>query len=239
MNYKKVISLFIADDEKLLLDGFKEFLDNEEYENYSFTVTGIAQEGNELLFKMRENYFDVLILDLAMPGLSGLDILNHIKASKVYYKILFYSAFNNPMIVYKCKKLGARGFVHKNGNPYLIFPAVVDVYNNKKVFPDLSEVETELSNEDIFFTGFEYNEIKNILTKRELEIFLKFGDGETITEIEDHLFISRKCVEYHQTNIKYKLHLKNHTQLIGIASRFNLLFRKTNKIYSDPLLLKN
>ena len=214
MNKIKVI---LIDDHQIVRDGIKAAI------NVSNTalVIGEASNESELMLLLKEQKPDVIIMDISMPGSSGLEITKKI-ANK--YKIIIFSAHTDAETVINALKAGAKGFLPKDVMREELIEAISFVHNGEDyISEDISNrvlinyVKTDNSYEHLKDTGLES------LTKREVEILRHIAEGATYKEIANKLFISFRTVETHKTHIMQKLEMKNLADLIKFAIKNKLI----------------
>jgi DNA-binding NarL/FixJ family response regulator len=176
---------------------------------------GEAENGNDLLYIYQKQQPEFILTEITLRGKSGFDVVKTLNEQKSKTRVVFYTSQQNHYIVHKSKICGVYGYIYKNGNENELINSLCTVAQNIKVFPDISKNEHYLPKEK-FYTGFELYEIRNVLTARELQVFIEFGRGLCINDVADILCVSRKTVELHQGNIKEKLLFKNTPELIKI-----------------------
>lgn len=215
------ISIIPGDKYSIGLEGLITPLNNSLRNNIQFEILGSTAKGSELVELYKQNIPDLVITEIVLFGKSGFDVIKELRTMSQKVSVIFYTYLNNIYIIYKSYQLGACAYINKNSEVTALTEAILHVLQNKRAFPDLSIYQKVLPKHD-FFTGLEFWEIKQILTDRELAVFKQFGQGLSINEIAESLFLCRKSIEYHQENTKYKLKLNTKNELIKIASRFNL-----------------
>jgi len=214
MNKIKVI---LIDDHQIVRDGIKAAINVSE----NATVIGEASNEDELMVLLKEFKPDVMIMDISMPGSSGLEITKKISNK---YKIIIFSAHTDAKTVINSLKAGAKGFLPKDVMREELLEAISYVNNGEDyISEDISK--TVLIN--YVKTDDSYTHLKNTgleaLTKREVEILRHIAEGATYKEIADKLFISFRTVETHKTHIMQKLELKNLAELIKFAIKNKLI----------------
>ena len=204
MNEK--IRMVIADDHNLFIEGLQLILkDHPEIE-----ITEIAQNGKELLELVRKKKPDVILLDINMPVLNGLDTLKYLKKEFGQVKVIMLSTYNEDHLVEKAKANGANGYLLKNVNKADLIQTIQLVFSGQACFPyRLPAGENAMHGEDEFLKQFN-------LTKRENEIILLIKDGLTNQQISETLHLSIYTVETHRKNIMQKLKLKTPAELIKL-----------------------
>ncbi len=210
---KKVL---LVDDHQIFRNGLKAlFLGNPDFE-----IAGEAPD-SEVLFQILPKIIpDVVLLDIAMPGKSGIEIAKILKSEYPDLKIIILSANDDEKSVTDAVKAGAVGFLDKNCSKDELFTALVQVVNNKNYFSD--QVSAVVYKQFVEKINSPVPGPLDKLSPREIEIIILFADGLIFKEIADRLFISPRTVEAHKNNILEKLQLKTNADLIKFAVKYNL-----------------
>lgn len=207
-------SIVLADDHDLFRMGLKAVLKNES----SFSITGEASNGTELLEILETTPCDLVILDLSMPVMDGVTILDNMSERFPEVKRLVLSMHVDKQTIRKVLKKGVDGYINKEGAAMSIIDAVRTVKSGKKYFSsDINELI--LSNYDEIFS---IQPTIDDLTKREKEIARFIVSGLTNKEIASSVNISINTVQFHRSNIMKKLHLKNTADLVKYALEHEL-----------------
>ena len=206
------IKIIIADDHTLFISGLQLLLKAESW----IEVIDIANNGKELLDILIKTKPDLILLDINMPGLNGLDTARIIRQSHSTIKIIILSTYNEGHLIDKAKQVGVNGYILKNSSRDELLQTISLVMNNKTSFPYLEPKEENIfDKEDHFLKQFN-------LTKRETEIISLLKNSCTNHEIADKLFLSIYTVETHRKNIMQKLGLKTPTALMKFMIEQNL-----------------
>ena len=209
-----MIRILLADDHTLIRDGLKQiFADTED-----LLVAGEAASGHEVLARVREAEWDILLLDLSMPGRSGLELVKQIKSEKPRLPILVLSMHDAEQYALRAMRAGAAGYLTKDSEaPQLI--EVVRKIARGGVF--VSPAVAELMAREIMpgATGLPHT----LLSDREYQVFRMIAAGSGIGEIALDLSLSVKTVSTHKTRIMQKMNLANQTELVRYALRHKLL----------------
>ena len=191
--------ILIVDDHPIVVEGLKMVLT--EYE------CQIASTGNECLEILRSFNPDVILLDINLPDVSGINLCKTILDRNKRIKILAISSYNQRSWVTKMMENGAKGYVLKNATDEEIKVAIQDVMEGKEHFsPEIAEMINKKQNQEETF-----------LTRREIEILRLIADGDTNVVIADKLCVSPLTVDSHRKNLIMKLDAKNTASLIKIA----------------------
>jgi len=199
-------TILIVDDHQLIRQTWSFILNN----NLGYNVTGEcsnAKDAVELAASLRP---DIIILDINLPGMSGVEAVPHLLASSPSSKILAVSTHNQPVYARRMIKNGAMGYVCKNSSSQEMFQALQEVKSGKRYICE--EIKEVLANQIISNEG--ENKFKT-LSDRELEVIRYIKKGFSSKEMAEKLFISVKTVEVHRFNILKKLHLKNTAALVN------------------------
>lgn len=208
----KKTKIIIADDHSLFINGLQLLLKEESW----IEITDIANDGKELLDILHKDQPDLILLDLNMPNMNGLEASRYIKQSYPAIKLIILSTYNEEHLVEKAKQIGINGYLLKNCNREELLFAVRLVMNNQSSFPYFEPKENNsFDKEDNFLKQFN-------LTKRELEIINLIKNGFTNQQIADKLFLSIYTIETHRKNIMHKLFLNTPAALMKFIMENNL-----------------
>ena len=196
--------IIIADDHNLFVNGLQLLLKDEPW----IKIIDVANDGKELLDILSHTKTDIVLLDINMPRLSGLDAAMHIKRTYPALKIIIVSTYNEEHLVEKAKKLGVNGYLLKNCSREELLDTIRLVMNNQTSFPYRSPVRANVFDEDDSFLR-QFN-----LTKREMEIIQLLKNNLTNQQIAVKLFLSVYTVETHRKNIMQKLQLNSPSSLM-------------------------
>jgi DNA-binding NarL/FixJ family response regulator len=204
--------LIIADDHPLLIEGLTKVL----IEIEGLEVLDSAKNGRQLLDRLRRMPVDLVLLDLNMPQLDGIDTLKMLRTEFPKVKTLVFTNYSQPKLIREVTLLGARGFLLKNSSSTVLKEAVLAVLAGKTWFQDEPAVEpaSELLTDD--FTK------KYQVTRRELEILRKIAKGHTSKEIGEQLFVSEFTINAHRRNICRKLNIYTPVGLVNFAKEHGL-----------------
>ncbi len=218
MTFKKIL---ITEDYEAIRDSLISHLSA-----YFSSVKFIEAENcKEFIEKFNLEEPEIILVDIVLPDISGIDAVR--KVSLQDTKVIFMSNINDSSVIYKCYKAGGHAFIDKALVHVESLKAIKTVSEGKLYFP------FEIRDDDLYKTnlnklhGFEFDIIKNRLTRTELILFEKLGEGSTKRRIVDEQFISPKTFEKHIRNIKEKLELDNTNELIGLATN--------HKVYSSHI----
>lgn len=211
MNNAKKITVFIVDDHQMLIDGIRALLSNEP----DFEITGDALRSLEALEKLRKKKVDVIITDINMPDMNGIEFSRAIRLTHPNQKILALSMFGEKSTITDMMDAGVSGYILKNtGKQELIMALKTIAAGGTFMSNDVSE---ELKKVD------DVVDRRYILTVREREIITYIARGMSHTQIGEQLFISPRTVDTHRTNLMKKLEVNSIAELIKLAIQLKLI----------------
>jgi DNA-binding NarL/FixJ family response regulator len=210
MNTK--VKIIIAEDHTILRDGLRALLSTQK----EFEVIGEAGDGREAIRVVDKLEPDLVLIDLSMPKLNGMEAIHEIKRRNPQIKVIALTVHKNEEYILAALEAGANGYVLKDASQDELFMAIQYVMAGKKYLsPTISEkiVEVFLENRKV---GKEFSAWDTV-TSREKEILKLIAEGYKNKDIADHLFISIKTVEKHRSNLMKKLDLHNTAALTTYA----------------------
>jgi len=215
----KMTNILIADDHAMFADGISSILDTEA----DINVIGKCLDGPSVLEFLKENKVDVLLLDVNLPGMSGIDVCKTVTAKYPAVKVIAISMFNEESFVTEILNNGAKGYVLKNTGRDELLRAINTVLTGKSYFSD-DVTETIMKGLMSQRTGSKKakKEIPKI-SKREKEVLDLIVKEHTTQEIAKKLFISLKTVESHRSNLLAKMNARNTAGLVRITMEHKLL----------------
>ncbi|WP_417603038.1 response regulator transcription factor [Owenweeksia hongkongensis] len=199
-----MIRVLLADDHKMFLEGLYSILSHEE----GFKILGQASDGVELMELLKTNQPDVIVLDINMPNMDGIESASKIVEEYPEVKILIVSMFKKSMIIEKLMKIGVNGYILKDAGKKELLAAVRSVAMGTDYFGE--EVKQKIVEKMQRKNNGELE-----LTEREIEILEQIAKGFTTNQISENLFISPHTVETHRKNLMNKAHTNNVVQLIN------------------------
>jgi len=207
----KKISILIVDDHAMMRDGIRALLNVDD----TFSVVGEASEGKEAIEKAKDLKPDVIVMDIGMSGMDGLEATRRITKKNPKTKVLVLTQHDHKEYVLSTIKAGAAGYVPKKALGSELVSAIHAVQRGDSfLYPSAAAALI-----DGYRTKTEENEAYEELTPREREILKLIAEGNTSREIAEILFISLKTVTGHRARIMEKLDLHNRTDLIKYALR--------------------
>ncbi len=208
----KIINILIADDHQLFIDGLIAMFNNHSFIKVKATVNN----GKETLQKLKENDFDVVLLDINMPELNGIETARLIALKYSQTKIIILTSYIEKELVTQLIKIGIHGYVLKNTNKSELETAIDTVCNGEKYFSsdvalNIIDAKTKSTYTDSF------NKTNHQLTNREIEILKLITKELTTKEIADTLSITEFTVKTHRKHLISKLKVKNLAGLVKYA----------------------
>jgi two-component system nitrate/nitrite response regulator NarL len=215
------IRVVLADDHVFVRDGIKSILENEP----NIEVIGEATDGLEALKAVELNQPDLLILDIRMPNMTGLEVVEKLRTQNSPVKIVMLSMHESEEYVLKAIKAGADGYLLKGSSKEEFLKALNTVAEGGKYFSgDISSILiSQLQNPSNFPETKSVVDDEMMITKREKEILVLLLSGKGNKEIAEALEISKRTAEVHRFNLMKKLKVKNLMELSNRANEFSLL----------------
>jgi two-component system invasion response regulator UvrY len=203
-----MIRILIADDHAIIRHGLKQIIED----SGEMRVVAEADTGIDALRKIREIECDVVLLDISMPDMSGIDVLKQIHAEKPQLPILILSIYSEDQYAMRLIKAGAAGYMTKESAASEVVKALLRVASGKKY---ISPVVAEILANDI---GMDEEKLPHqTLSDREYQIFLLLASAKTVSEIADTLALSVKTVSTYRTRVLEKMRLNNNAELMRYA----------------------
>ncbi len=211
---KQSLRLFLADDHPTFRQGIKALLEKDA----TMKVVGEASDGSELLHKLGLTHTQVLLLDIDMPVISGLEVITSIRDQFPWVHILVFSMHSNEEYIHQMLSKGAKGYILKSCKMEELIRAIITVSSGDTY---LSE---EASKKLITYVSSNKQKQEDTpLTKREIEVIKLVSLGLTNVKIGEQLSISHRTVDTHRRNIMEKLDLHNAAALTNYAAKKGLL----------------
>ncbi|MHA4846927.1 response regulator [Flavitalea antarctica] len=211
----ETIKIAVIDDHEVVINGLKAMFAGHE----QFTITFTTTDAHTLLAHLDSNKIDVLLMDIQMPGTSGVDLCKIVNKKQATTKILAFTSFDDSHYIRQVMRNGASGYLLKNADKQTIFSAIETVMGGSEFLDE--SVKKILLHESL--TGQRRSMFDIPLTKREKEILKLVGEGLSNQEVADKLFISLRTVETHRLNLSQKLGAKNAAGLVKEAIRRGLV----------------
>ncbi|MBU2528152.1 response regulator transcription factor [bacterium] len=213
MKKKSVIKIIVVDDHLIVRKGLKKILD----ETPDIEVVAEASSGQEFLSKVSKEKYDMVLLDIFLPDMSGLDILKYLRAQKPGLPVLILSMYPEEQYAVRTLKAGASGYLNKASLSEELISAIRKVREGRKyVSPALAEkLACDLD------AGSEKPPHEN-LSDREYQVMCMIGSGKRVKDIAEELFLSVKTISTYRSRILEKMKIKNNAELIHYAVKNKL-----------------
>ncbi len=202
------LDVLLADDHAIIRDGLKQILADTD----DLVVSGEAANGLEVMHKVRERDWDVLVLDISMPGRNGLELIHMIREEKPELPILVLSMHNEEQYAVRALKAGASGYLTKESDSDLLVAAIRRVAKGGVYISDKVA--------ELMVRGIRPGEKllpHNLLSDREYQVFNMLVMGRGVSEIGAELSLSAKTISTHKTRILQKMSLSNSAELVRYA----------------------
>lgn len=208
-----LLKVLIADDHDIFLAGLKQVID----QSVNMTVADEAADGLQVLAKVRNNDYDLLVLDISMPGRSGLEILKEVKSLKPKLPVLILSMHPEEQYAVRSLKLGASGYLTKGSSSQELLQALQRISLGKKYVSDsISEL---LANRLGSYDGPPHER----LSDREYQVMRLIASGVTPKKIAEELMVGIKTVNTYRSRILEKMEMRCNAELTRYALNSNLI----------------
>jgi len=208
-----MIRILIADDHPLFREGLRHILAG----CPDFTVADEASNGQEVFEKVWNNEYDMVLLDIAMPGAPGLEVLKGLKNEKPKLPVLVLSMYPEEQYAVRVIKAGASGYLTKGSASEELVTAIRRISGGRKYIT--SSIAERLA-DDVEPTA--EKPLHDTLSDRELQVFRMIAAGKTTTQIAEGLFLSVKTISTYRSRILEKMKMKTNTELMHYAIKNNM-----------------
>jgi DNA-binding NarL/FixJ family response regulator len=207
-------TVLLADDHKIVLEGLKGLLAEE------FEVVGMVEDGRALLEQVQQLHPDVIVVDVAMPLLNGIDSVKKIKKFDVDSKVVFLTMHHDAMYAKEAFEAGALGFVLKHSAPSELTTAIEEALKgNTYISPAIAQEVMQLYKGDVDTKSG----TSTSLTLRQREVMQLLAEGKSAKEIANILHISARTVEFHKYNMMEQLGIKTSAELVHFAIKHGIV----------------
>jgi DNA-binding NarL/FixJ family response regulator len=203
-----VIRIVLADDHTILREGLKQVLRTEG----DFEIVAEAQDGNEVMQRVRDLDFEVLVLDMSMPGKSGVEIIKQVKAENPRIRVLVLTMHDEHQYAVRALRAGASGYLTKEGASAQLVSAI------RKVAAGGAFISTEVA-EQLALNAMpgSQGEPHEALSNREFQVFRMLAEGKSVSDIAERLNLSVKTVSTHKANLMQKMGMETTGEIIRYA----------------------
>jgi two-component system, NarL family, invasion response regulator UvrY len=209
-----MIKILIADDHAIVREGLKQIL----ADTPDMVVAGEATNGQEVLDQIRREDWDLVLMDLAMPGKDGLDTLKELKHEKPKLPVLILSIYPEEQYAVRLLKAGASGYLTKESAPEELIAAIRKVYQKGKY------VSQSLAEKLAFYLESDVEKpVHELLSDREYQVMLMIAAGKTVKEIADEMFLSVKTISTYRVRALQKMGMKNNAAFTYYAMKHGLV----------------
>lgn len=209
-----MIKILIVDDHAVVRAGIKQILS----ETPDMIVADEASNGQEVLNKVSENNYDVVLLDISMPGRNGLDILKQLKREKPKLHVLMLSVYPEEQYAVRALRAGASGYLTKESAPSELIAAVRKISQGGKYVTSL--LAEKLAFDLEFYVEKPHHEL---LSDREYQVMCMIAKGKTVKGIARELSLSVQTISTYRTRILEKMKMKNNAEIIRYAVKQGLV----------------
>jgi DNA-binding NarL/FixJ family response regulator len=200
--------VLIADDHAIIRDGLRKIL----ADTYDLEVAGEAANGSAVIEQVRARDWDLLVLDISMPGRNGLELIKLVKAERPKLPILIFSMHPEEQYAVRAIRAGAAGYISKEGDTDMLLPAMRKVVaGGMFISPKVAELlagDISPQTQQLPHT---------LLTDREFDVFRRIVQGVALTAIAEELSLSVKTVSTHKTHILAKMNMSTQVDLVRYA----------------------
>lgn len=209
-----MLKILVADDHTIVREGLKQILG----EVADMIVAGEASDGSEALRKVREDHYDLVLLDISMPGIGGLDVLKHLKSEKPDLPVLMLSMYPEEQYAVRTLKAGASGYLTKESASDELIAAIRKVSSGGKYVT--SSLAEKLAS---CFDTYSDMPVHERLSDREYQVVRMIASGKTVTEIADELSLSVKTISTHRNRALIKMGMKTNAEITYYAIKHGLV----------------
>jgi len=209
-----VIKILVVDDHAIVREGLKQIL----VETSDIVVAGEASDGNQALNQVRKGDYDLVLLDIAMPGMSGLEVLKQLKSERPDLPVLMLSMYPEEQYAVRTLKAGASGYLTKQSAPDELIAAI------RKVCMGGKYVTSSLAENLAFYLEMDSDRpAHELLSDREYQVMLMIGSGKRVKEIADELSLSVKTISTNRSRALRKMGMKTNAELTYYAIKHDLV----------------
>jgi len=207
-----LITVLLVDDHAVVREGYRRLLERDA----AIQVIGEASNSVEAYERAAALEPQVIVMDIALPGVSGIEAMRRILARRPHQCVLMFSMYDDAIFPARALEAGARGYVSKASAPEVLVDAISAVARGERYLsPDVKKLIGQ-------HTSAEAKALVDTLTAREFEVLRLLAQGETVKHIGEKLGLSEKTVANHQSAIREKLGARNGVQLARVAAELGL-----------------
>jgi len=208
------IRILIADDHPIVREGYKKILSD----TPDMVVADEAENGQEVLNYIRKKNYDLILLDISMPGRSGLEILKELKNERPRLPVLILSIYPEEQYAVRAFRAGASGYLTKASAPNELISAI------RKISQGGRYISSSLAEQLTYYLDADAEKpLHETLSDREYQVMLMIASGKTVSEIAGELFLSVKTISTYRSHILEKMKMKNNAEITLYAVRNKLV----------------
>lgn len=211
----KTTNVYLLDDHKIVRDGLKSILAMKD----DFNVVGEDSHPDNFLSNLKNIQIDILILDVSLPSVSGIDLIRRVKEISPNTQIVMLSMHDNPEYMFRSLKEGANAYLPKDIEAEEFIEALNQVRTKGNYFPE----KMNFGAKDELFPPEEGLKYSILLTSREIEILGYMAKGLSSKQIAQQLGVSPRTIETHRVNIMKKLGTNNSAETVALATKLKLI----------------
>ena len=209
-----MIRILIADDHMIVREGMKQIIS----EISDMTVADEARTGHEALKKALTKDYDVVVLDITMPGVNGLDVMKQIKAQKPHLPVLVLSVHSEEQYAVRVLKAGASGYLTKDSASDELIAAIRKISSGRKY------ITSSLAEKLAFNLESDTDKPRHeSLSDREFQVLCMIASGKTIAEIAENLFLSENTIRTYRSRILEKMNMKSNNEITSYTIKHGLI----------------
>jgi two-component system, NarL family, invasion response regulator UvrY len=209
-----MIKILVADDHAIVREGLKQIV----ADTSDMVVAGEAVDGQEVLDKVRKEDWDLILLDISMPGRGGIDVLKDLKIEKPKLPVLVLSMYPEEQYAIRALKAGAAGYLTKESAPEELIEAIRKVSRGGKY------ISASLAESLVSHVGTNSEKpLQETLSDREYQVMLMIASGKTVTEIASELSLSVKTISTNRVRALRKMGMKNSAEITYYAIKHGLV----------------
>ena len=209
-----MIKILIADDHSIVREGLKQIV----ADTSDMVVAGEAVDGQEVLEQVRKEDWDLILLDISMPGRGGIDILKELKIEKPKLPVLVLSMYPEEQYAIRALKAGASGYLTKESAPEELIEAIRKVSQGRKY------ISVALAESLALHVGANSEKpLHETLSNREYQVMLMIASGKTVKEIANDLSLSVKTISTNRVRALKKMGMKNNAEITYYAIKHELV----------------
>ncbi|QQX86599.1 response regulator transcription factor [Cupriavidus necator] len=207
-----MIRVLMADDHAIVRSGLKQILST----TTDVIVAAEAADGGAVLEQLRAGKFDLLLLDMSMPGISGIDLIRRVQAEWPSLAILILSMHNEAQVASRALRAGAWGYVTKDSEPEILLGAIRKLASGGKF------IDPALVDAMVFYQRGTDAHSHEVLSDREFQVLQQLAAGQTVNEIAEAFSLSAKTISTYKARLMQKLTLQNNAELVRYALKHGL-----------------